>query len=347
MKTKTNDRLRNHLLLHSAQSASQALLLSFFIIVFAIKSPAQNVTIVESSSNGHVMDTVWRYYASQLGMNATIVPQSAIYNTSFFTSTDILIISSGVIILTDSQITTIEQFLESGKNIYLQGEYDCAFYNTNSTFETMVNSNGGIFSTDNIVTDNLVPMDISGVLSTTPNPVDSISYFWWGCAGTAGAYVEPYMRYNNQDFGFIFCPPQNNYGRVVYNSDQDWVQSITSPALLENILSFLASGKSQCSVPVNEVTDDEAVSIYPNPSSGVFMVEWINGLMVGEVSIDVVNTLGQKVFSSSEKIPSRDFKKQIDLSNVARGIYFVEIKTENEGACPDFLGVRKKILIAN
>ena len=76
------------------------------------------------------------------------------------------------------------------------------------------------------------------------------------------------------------------------------------------------------------------------------MIE-IKGQMAGEVSIDVVNTLGQKVFSSSEKISSLDWKIEIDLSeglhpesNIARGVYFIEIKTENEF-------VKQKILIAD
>jgi len=90
---------------------------------------------------------------------------------------------------------------------------------------------------------------------------------------------------------------------------------------------------------VDEVNNVVNLSIYPNPSSGSFIVEWLNGLMVGEVSIDVVNTLGQKVFSFSKKISSSHFKKEIDLSHVARGVYFIEIKTGNEF-------VRKKILIA-
>ncbi|HYV90590.1 MAG TPA: LamG-like jellyroll fold domain-containing protein [Chitinophagales bacterium] len=112
-------------------------------------------------------------------------------------------------------------------------------------------------------------------------------------------------------------------------------------------------------VGIAGVDGNSFVNVFPNPSSGSFMVEWSNGPdlvgMVGEVSIDVVNTLGQKVFSSSE---SRSigtlahFKKEIDLGDVARGVYFIEIKTMNEYACPacpdyfgDFFGVRKKILI--
>jgi len=86
------------------------------------------------------------------------------------------------------------------------------------------------------------------------------------------------------------------------------------------------------------------IFIYPNPSIGCFTVEFLNGPdligMADEISIAVVNTLGKRVFFSSEKVPSTDFKKQIDLSDVARGIYFVWIKAADEF-------VRKKILIAD
>src|SRR6185295_13776086 len=91
---------------------------------------------------------------------------------------------------------------------------------------------------------------------------------------------------------------------------------------------------------VDEMSGDGGISIYPNPSSGNFTVELLQTENSRDVSIDVVNTLDQKIFSYSEKIPSRDFKKQIDLSNIADGVYFIEIQTENE-----FL--RKKIVVAD
>lgn len=84
---------------------------------------------------------------------------------------------------------------------------------------------------------------------------------------------------------------------------------------------------------------DATISIYPNPSSGNFMVELLNDLIAGEVSIEVVNTLGQKVFSCQQRINSADWKKEIDLGDVARGIYFIEIKTQK-----DYL--KKKIIIS-
>jgi hypothetical protein len=73
----------------------------------------------------------------------------------------------------------------------------------------------------------------------------------------------------------------------------------------------------------------------------------MNAQNSGNVSIDIVNTLGQRIFTSTEKITTADFRKEIDLSQglhpenaVARGIYFIEVKTDNGFA-------RKKILIAD
>ena len=80
------------------------------------------------------------------------------------------------------------------------------------------------------------------------------------------------------------------------------------------------------------------MNIFPNPSSGNIIVELLNGQMADEVSIDVVNTLGQNVISSEERTSSSQLKKEIDLTNVSSGVYFIEIKTVNE-----FL--RKKIVI--
>lgn len=82
---------------------------------------------------------------------------------------------------------------------------------------------------------------------------------------------------------------------------------------------------------IEDVTANANISIYPNPSSGSFTVELLNEQGAGEVSIDVWNTLGQKVFTSSEKIPNSGWKKEIDLCGgtacgPAAGVYFIEIK---------------------
>lgn len=65
------------------------------------------------------------------------------------------------------------------------------------------------------------------------------------------------------------------------------------------------------------LTDD--IKVYPNPSSGIFVVE---GFSKGE-KFNVVNALGEIVMS----ITTTNAKTKIDLSNKANGVYF--IKTNN------------------
>jgi Secretion system C-terminal sorting domain/PKD domain len=545
-----------------------------FMVAFAMTTKAQNVTIIESESynSGHVMDNVWLGVATGMGMTASIVPQSTLYDSTFFSTTDILIVSSGVITLTNSQITTITEFMQSGKSLYLQGEYDCAAYNTNSTFESLVNTYGGSFALNGIIAGTLAPMNVLGSLATTPNTITPLTYFWYGCRGNACSYVEPFLEFGGDLFGFIFCPPVTGYGRVVFTTDQDWINQSTSLPLMQNILSLISSNNYQCSgsnylganlgvdtticegstyvlngggssftyqwstgatdssitvnsagtywvsvsnglctatdtvviseipcnggpvsfavsdtticekfcidffdsstnnpvswlwsfpggnpasstdqnpsnvcyqnpgvfdvtliatdaggnsdtltlpnyitvytnpfapvitqngnvltsssassyqwqlnsvdipgetnqsytitqsglytvivgdengcnaqssvdaslVGISEVGENHFVNIFPNPSSGNFTVELLNDLIGGEISIDVVNVIGQKVFSSSEKISTANWKKEIDLHYVASGVYFIEIKNKNIFTCPDFLGVKKKIII--
>ena len=136
---------------------------------------------------------------------------------------------------------------------------------------------------------------------------------------------------------------QYNSADIPGATDQSY--TVTQSGLYTVVVSDLNGCQNSISIKVflsgiGDVTDDPDISIYPNPSSGYFMVEVLNGLMVGEVSIDVVNTLGQKVFSSSEKISSADWKKGIDLHHTARGVYFIEIRTEK-------VFLKKKIIITD
>ena len=89
---------------------------------------------------------------------------------------------------------------------------------------------------------------------------------------------------------------------------------------------------------IDAVNDDASITIYPNPSSGRITIEFSGAAITGDVSIDIMNTLGQKVFSSEENIIAVNWRKNIELNDVARGICFIEIKSEN-GL------LRKKIII--
>ncbi|MEI7802802.1 MAG: gliding motility-associated C-terminal domain-containing protein, partial [Bacteroidota bacterium] len=197
----------------------------------------------------HVMDLNWQTVATGIGYTATINPQSTLNTTAFFATTDILIISSGVITLSATAMTNISAYIAQGGRAYIQGEYDCSAYNTNGLFENLVAQfGGGPFNYLGTIAGTLVPMNVLGSLSTTNNVVPSLSYYWYGCRGLPGAcsIVEPFLEYNGDYFGFIYCAPNTNGGRAIQTTDQDWVLQNTSTQLMENILNNLSSNTYNC-----------------------------------------------------------------------------------------------------
>ncbi|MBI3500248.1 MAG: T9SS type A sorting domain-containing protein [Bacteroidetes bacterium] len=84
-------------------------------------------------------------------------------------------------------------------------------------------------------------------------------------------------------------------------------------------------------MPVNEIETETGISIYPNPSSGKFILS--TELTKGEVTI--YNMQGEKIYSSQ----INSTKTEITLSNQPQGIYFIQLKTAQGTA-------NKKIVIS-
>jgi len=92
---------------------------------------------------------------------------------------------------------------------------------------------------------------------------------------------------------------------------------------------------------VDDVSGYANISIYPNPATDGLMVEWLNGFVGDEISISILNALGQEIFSSKQSRSigiSDDGRKEIDLSDLASGVYFIEIESQN-------IFLKKKIII--
>jgi PKD repeat protein len=83
------------------------------------------------------------------------------------------------------------------------------------------------------------------------------------------------------------------------------------------------------SVSIVEFAKTE-INVYPNPNTGVFRVSG-SFATKGNVSIDVVSMLGEKIALVYEGSANPTFNEDIDISNYANGIYFVRVIT-NEGS---------------
>jgi hypothetical protein len=273
-----------------------------------------------------------------MGHNAVIVPQTVLDDSSFFGNTDILIISSGVIDIPSNRVNTVKNFLMHKKNVYLQGEY-LATYQSNQAFANIVGSLGGTFSWGSTVGGTLVPMLILGSLSTTPNIVPSINYFWYGVYGTGNSTIEYFMQYQSNYYGFIFTPPNTNYGIVICDSDQDWVRASTSLPLMQNILYKLSSliGIKQLESKVPE--EFRLHQNYPNPfnPSTRFRIEIAKRDFV---KIDIYDELGRMVSTLVDRqLNAGSYEVEWDATNYPGGVYFYRL------ASGSFIDTKKMVLI--
>jgi hypothetical protein len=64
---------------------------------------------------------------------------------------------------------------------------------------------------------------------------------------------------------------------------------------------------------------------YPNPASRMLTLE-MSLKNADEISIDIVNLAGQKVISRS-LVKTMTITEQFDVSNLAKGIYFLQVSS--------------------
>ena len=84
----------------------------------------------------------------------------------------------------------------------------------------------------------------------------------------------------------------------------------------------------QSTVSINEITEQVSVTIFPNPSNGIFNLEMEQFVNLKMGSIDIFNVLGEQIFQSN--IQNQTSNIQINLSAQPKGIYFVNIKVGQE-----------------
>ena len=72
----------------------------------------------------------------------------------------------------------------------------------------------------------------------------------------------------------------------------------------------------------------ENLTIYPNPSWDVFNISFISEERQN-LKVRLVNLIGEQLISEDLKQFIGEYTKQIDLTNKAKGIYFLEIETDD------------------
>src|SRR5690349_10706047 len=82
-----------------------------------------------------------------------------------------------------------------------------------------------------------------------------------------------------------------------------------------------------CTAPtgIHNLDMEHAVDIFPNPTSGNFIITFIPVIKSGVV--EFYNALGERILSDDI---NNESKKEINLKNTSDGIYFVRVFDENK-----------------
>ncbi|RLD41582.1 MAG: hypothetical protein DRI86_13110, partial [Bacteroidetes bacterium] len=73
--------------------------------------------------------------------------------------------------------------------------------------------------------------------------------------------------------------------------------------------------------------NDIAVSIFPNPNNGIFNLE-IGDIGHSDLELNITNALGTEVYNNKFSVYGKT-TRQIDLKGLARGVYFIRLKTSS------------------
>ncbi len=71
-------------------------------------------------------------------------------------------------------------------------------------------------------------------------------------------------------------------------------------------------------------------SLFPNPTTGMAKVSLSTGRAVKEIELTITNMTGQVMKKETFSQPGTQFSTTVDLKEQPRGVYFVEIKADNE-----------------
>lgn len=80
-------------------------------------------------------------------------------------------------------------------------------------------------------------------------------------------------------------------------------------------------------VSIKDINKKPVINIFPNPSSGKFNIQISN--MMSDVELDIMNIHGQIILKENAMINSSSYTKELDLSKLPKGVYFINFRNDN------------------
>lgn len=152
----------------------------------------------------------------------------------------------------------------------------------------------------------------AGLLTYSVTPISNATKYSW-------SYSDPAVTISDSTNSILF-----HFG----TSGVLTVQGINASCLGPVSIDYPITGHNDCISGMEENDLLHNVTLFPNPTSGMFNIN-IHNTGSYNLFISIVDVLGKEVFSSTDKINSTNYNKEINLEGLAKGIYYVKLISDS------------------
>jgi PKD repeat protein len=211
------------------------------------------------------------------------------------------------------------------------GTYDVSLQVTNlahscsSTYTAAVtvNNAGGFICAPtvsfNMHQDSLNPQPGVWQVSTYYSSQVTGAMWYWGDGSSTAGYA-PTHTYASAGQYHICVTAYSSCGDSSTTCQDDTLLRMSNGMISVTVLNVNATGIT------TTAKETAQVSIYPNPSAGLFTLNLTNvSTGVSKAQINITNILGDVVYSTQEQVSNNAIAKEIDLQSTSNGAYFMKV----------------------
>jgi hypothetical protein len=232
--------------------------------------------------------------------------------------------SNSVTLIAESNIQVISSVTEISCNTFCDGAIDLQINGGVAPYILDWFSFNSAALCEGIVSYNLI--DAVGCsysesfLMVPPDSVDLIiNQIGMQLEANASGGVSPYSYEWFNDLGSLVSSQNVN---ITFNGNYYCIAIDANHCQSDTITYFY----SETSINDSEISN---FNIYPNPSEGFLIVE-CNSIQNSDLTVNLIDVLGKYVHLDTKKSFTGEYKNQIDLYNYAKGVYFINIKLNNQ-----------------
>jgi len=157
----------------------------------------------------------------------------------------------------------------------------------------------------------------------------------WDVVGAATSYDVRFKlsaaSWSSWEYTFGVIPNQLLQDSLSAGSDYHWqVRSVCGS--VNNMSGFTSyntfSTLSSIRISAGDSKLADNLTIYPNPTRGVFTISFISE-EIDNLEITIVDAFGKLISKEAKQAFVGEYNKQLDFSNYPRGIYMVQIRTND------------------